>query len=82
MKGNYPGKKDYIGKYTMVTRSPHGPAGATETGFVAAIGSNVFVSKPEPGKPLPAHHFYPNEAAASRDGWLSDEELRRTFFAV
>jgi hypothetical protein len=82
MKGTYPGKGDYTGEYTMVTRSPSGPAGATETGFVAAIGSNVFVSRPVPGKPLPAHHFYPNEAAATRDGWRSDVELRRTFFGI
>ena len=82
MKDNYPGKTTYSGDYTMVTRSPDGPAGATETGFVAAIGSNVFVSRPVPGKPPPAHHFYPNEAAARRDGWRSDENLRRTFSGI
>lgn len=82
MKGTYPGKGDYTGEYKKVTRSPSGPAGATETGFVAAIGSNVFVSKPVPGKPLPAHHFYPNEAAATRDGWRSDEKLQRTFLGI
>lgn len=82
MKDNYPGKNDYSGEYTMVTRSPSGPSGATETGFVAAIGSNVFVSRPVRGKPLPAHRFYANEAAASRDGWRSDENLRRTFSGI
>ena len=55
--------------YTMVTRSPRGPTGRTEIGFVATIGSNVFVSMPVPGEPLPACHTYRDEAMASRDGW-------------
>lgn len=57
------------GNYTMVTRSPGGPTGGTEIGFVATIGSNVFVSMPVPGEPLPVHYYYRDEATASRDGW-------------
>ena len=55
--------------YTMVTRSPGGPTGQTEIGFVATIGSNVFVSMPVPGEPLPVCYNYRDEATACRDGW-------------
>jgi hypothetical protein len=55
--------------YTMVSRSPRGSTGRTEIGFVATIGSNVFVSRPVPGMPLPVCHSYPDHATASRDGW-------------
>ena len=77
-----PMKRDYSGEYTMVTRSPSGPAGPTEVGFVAAIGSNVFVSRPEPGKPLPVCYRYSDDAQSSQDGWRSDKKLQETFFAV
>ena len=55
--------------YTMVTRSPSGPEGPTEIGYVATIGANVFVSKPVPGKPLPVCYSYRDDAASRRDGW-------------
>ena len=56
--------------YTMVTRPPRGPTGRREIGFVAAIGSNVFMSMPVPGEPLPGRYNYRDAATASRDGWI------------
>ena len=40
-------------RYTKVTRSTRGPEGQKEIGFMSSHGSEVFVSKPVPGEPLP-----------------------------
>ena len=50
-------------RYTKVTRSKD----CSEIGFLH--NSDVFVSEPEPGEPLPARYDYPNEAAVARAGW-------------
>ena len=53
-------------RYAMVTRSPRGQR---EIGFMSASGSDVFVSRPVPGKPLPGCHYYADDAKASLAGW-------------
>ena len=61
--------------YTMVTRSPSSMTGRREIGFVANIGSNVFVSKPVPGEPLPVCYSYRDDATSRRDGWRIPSSL-------
>jgi hypothetical protein len=68
-------------RYTRVTRSTKGPEGQTEIGFMSSHGSDVYVSKPEPGEPLPFCHDYPDDVTASLNGWRGAERLLRSFQA-
>lgn len=66
-------------RYTKVTRSTTGPNGRTEVGFMSSHGSDVYVSEPVAGKPLPGCHDYPDDVTASLHGWRGAERLLRSF---
>ena len=62
-------------RYTKVTRSTRGPEGQMEIGFMSSHGSDVYVSKPVPGEPLPFFHNYPDDVTASLNGWRGAERV-------
>lgn len=66
-------------RYTKVTRSTKGRGEQTEIGFMSSHGSDVYVSKPVPGMPLPLCHDYPDDVTASLNGWRGVERLLRSF---
>ena len=66
-------------RYTKVTRSTRGPDVQTEIGFMSSHGSDVYVSRPVAGKPLPGCHDYPDDVTASLHGWRGAERLLRSF---
>lgn len=66
-------------RYSKVARSTRGPGGKTEIGFMSSHGSEVYVSKPVPGKPLPYCHNYPDDVTASLNGWRGVKRLLRSF---
>lgn len=56
-------------RFTEVRRPPSAPRGPRQIGFVSSASSDVYLSKPVPGMLLPACIHYPDDAAASLDGW-------------
>ena len=66
-------------RYTKVTRSTGRADGRTEVGFMSSHGSDVYVSEPVAGKPLPGCHDYPDDVTASLHGWRGAERLLRSF---
>ena len=63
-------------RYTRVTRITDGK---TETGFMSSHGSDVYVSEPAAGHPLPFCHNYPDDVTASLNGWRGAERVLRSF---
>lgn len=66
-------------RYTKVTRSASGPEGQIEIGFMSSHSSDVYVSLPLRGKPLPFAHNYPDDVTASLNGWRGTERVLRAF---
>lgn len=66
-------------RYSKVTRKASGPDGQIEIGFMSSGSSDVYVSLPLLGKPLPFAHSYPDDVTASLNGWRGTERVLRAF---